>query len=213
MSRAKLSLQDESPGETSKVNPELMLQSALWILQMAYLLLQSGPQAQALRPKNELKNLLEEEELCDALDNNDISPGKEVEANEGEERPQDGPQQGIEGPAEELLEWPHHEDMGYADEPLGSGLDNSSLVDEVAEELQHLQLPWEQPQLGLADDRDNMSNKEPLHKCSEDGNDAIKGIAIEATAAKIVEGNKEPSTSAARRTTTLLRGLLRIQSS
>ena len=46
-SRAKLSLQDESPGGTSKANPELMLQSALWILQMAFLLLQSGPQAQA----------------------------------------------------------------------------------------------------------------------------------------------------------------------
>ena len=46
-SRAKLSLQDESPGGNSKANPELMLQSALWILQMAFLLLQSGPQAQA----------------------------------------------------------------------------------------------------------------------------------------------------------------------
>ena len=42
----KQSLQDESP-RTSKANPELMLQSALWILQMAFLLLQSGPQAQA----------------------------------------------------------------------------------------------------------------------------------------------------------------------
>ena len=97
MSRAKLSLQDESPGGTSKANPELMLQSALWILQMAYLLLQSGPQAQALRPRDKLENLLEEEELYDALDDDDISPGKEVEANEGEERPQDGPQKGIEG--------------------------------------------------------------------------------------------------------------------
>ena len=46
-SRAKLSLQDESPGGTSKANPELMLQSALWILQISYLLLQSGSQAQA----------------------------------------------------------------------------------------------------------------------------------------------------------------------
>ena len=62
---------------------------------------------------------------------------------------------------------------------------------EVAQELQHLQLPWEQPQQGLADNRDNMSNKEPLHKCCEEDNDAIKGTAIEATAAKIVEGNKE----------------------
>ena len=44
---SKLSLQDESPGGTSKANPELMLQSALWMLQMAFLLLQSGPQAQA----------------------------------------------------------------------------------------------------------------------------------------------------------------------
>ena len=32
---SKLSLQDESPGGTSKANPQLMLQSALWILQMA----------------------------------------------------------------------------------------------------------------------------------------------------------------------------------
>ena len=46
-SRAKLSLQDVSPGGTFKVDPELMLQSALWILQMAFLLLQAGPQAQA----------------------------------------------------------------------------------------------------------------------------------------------------------------------
>ena len=74
-SRAKLSLQDKSPGGTSKANPELMLQSALWILQMAYLLLQSGPQAQALRPspsqgrpRDELKSSLEGEELSDALD-------------------------------------------------------------------------------------------------------------------------------------------------
>ena len=46
-SRAKLSLQDESPGGTSKANPELMLKSALWMLQMAFLLLQSGPRAWA----------------------------------------------------------------------------------------------------------------------------------------------------------------------
>ena len=45
--RAKLSPQDESSEKTSKSDPELMLRSALWILQMAYLLLQSGPQAQA----------------------------------------------------------------------------------------------------------------------------------------------------------------------
>ena len=44
--RAKLSPQDESQG-TSKSDPELMLRSAFWILQMAYLLLQSGPQAKA----------------------------------------------------------------------------------------------------------------------------------------------------------------------
>ena len=30
--RARLSLQDESPGGTFKVDPELMFQSALWIL-------------------------------------------------------------------------------------------------------------------------------------------------------------------------------------
>ena len=46
-SRAKQSPQDESSGKTSKSDPELMLRSALWILQMAYLLLQSGPQAKA----------------------------------------------------------------------------------------------------------------------------------------------------------------------
>ena len=44
-SQVKQGLQDESTGETSKSDPELMLQSALWILQMAYLLLQSGSQA------------------------------------------------------------------------------------------------------------------------------------------------------------------------
>ena len=46
-SQVKQGLQDESTGETSKSDPELMLQSALWILQMAFLLLQAGPHAQA----------------------------------------------------------------------------------------------------------------------------------------------------------------------
>ena len=43
----------------------------------------------------------------------------------------------------------------------------------------------EQPQQGLADDRADVSNKEPLRKCSEEDNDAIKGTATEAAAAKI----------------------------
>ena len=59
----------------------------------------------------------------------------------------------------------------------------------MAEELQHLQLPGEQPQQGLADDRTDVSNKEPLHKCSGEDNDATKGTATEATAAEIVEEN------------------------
>ena len=106
-----------------------MLRSALWILQMAWLLLQSGPQAQVLRPspsqgrpREERESLLEEEELDDALDDDDSSPGKEVEANEGEEGPQDGPQQGLEGPTEVLWrEWPHHEDVGCTDESSKQG--------------------------------------------------------------------------------------------
>ena len=165
--------------------------------------------------QDDLENLLEEEELYDALNDDDSSPGKEVEANEVEEKPRDGPQQGIEGPTEVLLqEWPHHGDMGCTDEPSkqgsarraeattdeddieveevttkkaatelraipeppsrasklspqdeppGRSLESSLLVAEVAEELQHLQLPWEQPQQGLADDRADVSNKEPLH--------------------------------------------------
>ena len=41
-------------------------------------------------------------------------------------------------------------------EPSGMSLESSSLVDEQAEESQHLQ----QPQQGSADDRDDLSNKE-----------------------------------------------------
>ena len=68
--------------------------------------------------------------------------------------------------------------MSPQDEPPGRSLEGSSLVTEVAEELQHLQLPGEQPQQGLADDRTDVSNKEPLHKCSGEDNDAIKDTAI-----------------------------------
>lgn len=46
-SRTRPSLQDKSPGGNPKVDPELMLQSALWILQMVLLLLQVEHQAQA----------------------------------------------------------------------------------------------------------------------------------------------------------------------
>ena len=42
----KQSLHDKCP-RTPKANPELMLQSALWMLQMAFLLLQSEPHTQA----------------------------------------------------------------------------------------------------------------------------------------------------------------------
>ena len=41
-----------------------------------------------------------------------------MKANEVEEEPRDGPQQGAEGPAEVLpQEWSHHEDVGPTDEP------------------------------------------------------------------------------------------------
>ena len=64
----------------------------------------------------------------------------------------------------------------------------------LAERLQklreRLQLPWERPQQGLADDRADVSNKEPLHKCSEEDNDAIKGTAPEATATKWLPSKK-----------------------
>ena len=83
--------------------------------------------------QDELENLLEEEELYD----DDSSPGKEMEANEVEERPRDGPQQGTEGPNEVLLqEWPHHEDMGYTDEPSkqGSARRAKATIDDDKEE-------------------------------------------------------------------------------
>ena len=79
----------------------------------------------------------------------------------------------MEGPSE----WLHQEDMGYADEPLGYGSDGSSLVDDVAKEPQYLRLPWEQPQLGLPDVWDNISNKEPLLKRCEEGDDINEGSA------------------------------------
>ena len=52
--------------------------------------------------QGKLKLLLEEEEFHDALDDEDSPPGKKVKANEVEEEPRDGPQQGSEGPTEVL---------------------------------------------------------------------------------------------------------------
>ena len=63
-------------------------------------------------------------------------------------------------------------------------------MDEVAEELWHLQLPQEQPQQGGADDWADVSNEEPLHKCSGEDNNVIKGTIIEAAVARIA---KEPT--------------------
>ena len=61
-------------------------------------------------------------EFYDALDDDDGPPGEKVKANEVEEEPRDGPQQGSEGPTEVLpQEWPHHEDVGYTDEPNKQG--------------------------------------------------------------------------------------------
>ena len=72
--------------------------------------------------QDELEHLLEEEEFYNALDDDNSPPGEEVKANEVEEEPRDGPQQGAEGPTEVLpQEWPHHEDVGYTDEPNKQG--------------------------------------------------------------------------------------------
>ena len=76
------------------------------------------------------------------------------------------------------------------DEPPRISLESSSPVDEVAEELWHLQLPQEQPQQGVADDRVDMPNEEPLRKCSVEDDDAIRGTIIEAAVARIA---KEPT--------------------
>ena len=65
---------------------------------------------------------MEEEELYDALDDVDSPPGEEAKANEVEEEPRDGPQQGAEGPTEVLpQEWLRHEDVGYTEEPNKQG--------------------------------------------------------------------------------------------
>ena len=50
-------------------------------------------------------------------------------------------------------------ELSHQDEYPGRSLESSSLVAEVAEELQYQQLPWEQPQQGLADDRADMPIK------------------------------------------------------
>ena len=125
---------------------------------MAYLLLQSGPQAKAAQ-EGEAKEA--EEKAVKKRATKKVALMKAAL------------EEDMKGPSE----WPHQEDMGYADEPLISGSDSSSLVEEVANELQYLQLPWEQPQLGLADVRDNMSNKEPLLKCCEEDDNTNKGSA------------------------------------
>ena len=54
------------------------------------------------------------------------------------------------------------EDMEYENEYLGYGSDCSSLVDKVADELQFVELPWEQPLLGPANVWNNMSNNDCL---------------------------------------------------
>ena len=79
-------------------------------------------------------------------------------------------------------------ELSHQDEHPGRSLKSSSLVAEVAEELQHLQLPWEQPLQGVADDRDNMSNKEPLHKCCKEDDDAIKGLLMTTPAPEFKGG-------------------------
>ena len=48
-------------------------------------------------------------------------------------------------------------------------------MDDVGKEPQDLQPPWEQPQLGLPDVWDNMSNKGPLLKRCEEGDDTDEG--------------------------------------
>ena len=65
---------------------------------------------------------MEEEEIYDALDDDDSPPGEEVKASEVEEEPRDGPQQGAEESIEVLLqEWPHHEDVGCTDKSNEQG--------------------------------------------------------------------------------------------
>ena len=62
-----------------------------------------------------------------------------MKADEVEEEPQDGPQQGAEGPTKVLLqEWPHHKDMGYADEPSkqGSARRAEATIGDEEEEVQ-----------------------------------------------------------------------------
>ena len=61
-------------------------------------------------------------EFYDTLDDDDCPPGEKVKANEVEEEPRDGPQQGSEGPTEVLSqEWPHHKDVGCTDESNDQG--------------------------------------------------------------------------------------------
>ena len=65
---------------------------------------------------------MEEEEFFNTLDDDGSPPGKEVKANEVEEEPRDGPQQGSEGPTKVLpQEWPHHKGVGCTNESIEQG--------------------------------------------------------------------------------------------
>ena len=133
---------------------------------MAYLLLQSGPQAKAA-VEAEAKEA--EEKAAKKRATRKIALMKAaLEEDMNKVLLEGGPL--MKGPSE----WLHLEDMGYADEPIGYGSDGSSLVDEVAKEPQYLQLLREQPLLGLPNVWDNMSNKGPLLKCCEEGDDINK---------------------------------------
>ena len=91
LSRAfKLSLQDESPRRTSKANPQLMLQSVLWMLQTTFLsalclLLQPEPQATGGLP-GRVQNL---PGPCPPVDQAQEGPGTDVSSRTYEEKIQD----------------------------------------------------------------------------------------------------------------------------
>ena len=104
-----------------------MLRSALWILQIAYLLLQSGPQAKAAQ-EGEAKEA--EEKAAKKRATRKVALMKAaLEEDMNKALLEGGPL--MKGPSE----WPHQEDIGFADAPLGGGSDSSSLVDKVAREL------------------------------------------------------------------------------
>ena len=122
--QARLSLKDESQLVVYKSDPELMLRAAFWILQLAYLLLQSGQQVKEVEKEVAKKRVARVSVACQtALDQEELEESAESKETAAAEASREVA----------LLKATLEEDMEHWDESSGCGSDNSSLVEELEE--------------------------------------------------------------------------------